>query len=131
MFNLSGLSAIGGLGERDFNLLHRLSDQQYGRLKVLWGLANALLDFQVGTSNSSSTSNAEEGRQKSLRLARLEEIEERLLEFSVGLLTQEIREQKPVSNNLLLYTIGILSIDVEHHNFTRTTTSSSHIAGFL
>jgi hypothetical protein len=70
-----------------FNLLHRLSDQQYGRLKVLWGLANALLEFQVGTSNSSSTCNAEEERQKSLRLARLEEIEERLLEFSVGLLT--------------------------------------------
>jgi hypothetical protein len=30
-----------------------------------------------------------------------------------------------------LYTIGILSLDVEHHRFTRTTTSSSHIAGFL
>jgi hypothetical protein len=90
---------------------------------------NAKLALLVG--EASSTSNAEEERQKSLRLARLEEIEERLLEFSVGLLTQEIREQQLVSNNLLLYTIGILSIDVEHHSFTRTTTSSSHISGFL
>jgi hypothetical protein len=114
-----------------FNLLHRLSEQEYSRLKVLWGLGKALFDFQVRTCNTSSCSNDEAERQKSMHLARLEEIEERLLEFSVGLLTQEIHEQKPVSNNLLLYTVGILSLDVEHHGFTRTTTSSSHIAGFL